>query len=200
MTRLITRTKAISLLLALCATAAPAHAADPLNKEVKRVSKRLKAEGLQVERDKCRSPILMWLPAVDGTRLTVRDPAHELERNTAYSEKSSGEKVPATITLFLLPRGALSTTINMMSRQQPGDLLGALPGAYVFTLQSPQSGDQDDGQLLARVTQLLFEQEARGVRRADAIPEEGLPAEDGIFATLVSHRDGGSQTLNLTPQ
>jgi len=136
------------------------HRLDQYFDAVEHVTEALRARGLEVEVLPVLSGAIDWAPVVPGRMLRAIDPTRKLPEYIPYAEllpePPKPKQVPPRVTLYLFPLARMSATQDMVRREQPGDLAGALEGAYVFTLQAPQSGDTDDGKTAATVVNALF--------------------------------------------
>jgi len=136
------------------------HRLDRYFDAVEHVTEALRSRGLEVEVLPVMSGAIEWTPVVSGRMLRVIDPTRTLPEYIPYPElmpePPKPKKVPPRVTLYLFPPGRMSAAQGMVRREQPGDLMGALEGAYVFTLQAPQSRDTDDGKTQATILEALF--------------------------------------------
>jgi len=160
--------------------------------------------------------------------LRATDPTRTLPEYVPYAElmpeRPAPKNVPPRVTLYLFPPARMTAAQGMVTREQPGDLVGAMEGACLFMLQAPQSGDTDDGKTETKVLESLFPgaksadqpkaaaalggqsaYELRGVLRvsADAPPPEALPSSAalpaGIEAVIWSVAHGGEILHTLLP-
>jgi hypothetical protein len=91
----------------------------------------------------------------------------------------------------------MTTTLERVRREQPGELEGATESALVFTLQAPQSHDQDpDGALLAAVRAILFpapeHRAAPGASPASGLA--GVQLRRGVLVGVPDETDRGRNT------
>jgi hypothetical protein len=147
------------------------HRLDRYFDAVERATKALRSGGLKVEVLPVMSDAIDWAPVVSGRMLRAIDPTRTLPEHIPYPElmpePPKAKQVPPRVTLYLFPPARMSATQDMVRREQPGDLMGVLEGACVFTLQAPQSRDTDDGKTQATVLEVLFP----GAKRADLAQE-----------------------------
>ena len=152
------------------------HRLDRYFDAVERAAEALRSRGLRVEVLPVSSGVIDWAPLVPGRMLRATDPTRTLPEYIPYAElrpdPPTPKRVPPRVTLYLFPTAQMSAAQGLTTREQPGELLGALEGAYVFTLQAPQSGDTDDGKTAATVMDSLFP-------GAEAVKESKLAATLG---------------------
>jgi hypothetical protein len=136
--------------------------------------------GFQVTVETAASPALGWTPRVAGARLIVTDTSRTTTA-APYAELRKEPAKPANprLTVSVMPLVKLRARVDMMSRMQPAEVLGALPGAVVFVMQPPQGGDVDDGKLYEAVRTTLF------------------PSGKGI--TVKQTQNGGTAELEINP-
>ncbi|MHB8876253.1 MAG: hypothetical protein ACYC8T_21385 [Myxococcaceae bacterium] len=115
----------------------------------------LDARGLKVSAQRASTGRLRWTPSQWGRSLRVVDPKRTVEKQVPYAQ-AGPEAVNPSYTAYLFPPATLSTTENLVARDQPGSLLGALDGALVFAQPPQQSGDSDDGRTETAVLEELF--------------------------------------------
>ena len=204
------------------------HRLDRYFDAVERATEALRSRGLEVEVLPVMSGAIEWAPVVSGRMLHVIDPTRTLPEYVPYPEllpePPKPKQVPPRVTLYLFPMARMTASQGMVTREQPGDLMGALAAAYVFTLQAPQSGDTDDGKTQATVLESLFPaakpadapkvatalggqgaEQLRGVLRvtADQPPPQSLPSSaalpTGVEAVLWSVGGGTDIRHALLP-
>ena len=204
------------------------HRLDQFFDTLERVSDALRSRGLDVETLPATSSAILRTPAVQGRMLRATDPTRTLPEYVPYAElmpeRPAPKNVSPRLTLYLFPPARMTASQGMMTREQPGNLVGALEGACVFTLQAPQSGDTDDGKTETKVLESLFPgaqsadqpkaaaalggqsaDELRGVLRvsAQAPPPEALPGSvelpAGTEAVLWSVAQGSNIQHTLLP-
>ncbi len=92
---------------------------------------------------------------------------------------------------------------SMVRREQPAEPVGALNGAFVFTLDPAQSGDQDDGiRLREECLGALFSDGRTGLVRVSAdspIPLAADLAVEGVRAALKTASEGPDIVKTLVP-
>ena len=136
------------------------HRLDRYFETVERAAEALRSRGFRVEMLPVSSSAIDWAPVVPGRVIRASDPTRTLPEFIPYAELRPEPTVPRNVlprvTLYMFPAARMITTQRMVTREQPGELMGALESAYVFTLQAPQSGDTDDGKTLAAVMDTLF--------------------------------------------
>ncbi len=143
-------------------SAAPAPAASPFQRTVGEVAGLLRKKGFEVVEQEARSGAIGWRPQVDGRRLEVVDRSRTVPKYVPYEGTQPGKPPPAAeavaprLTLYLFPLQRMTANESTVSRLQAGAVEGAVNDAVVFTLQAPQSQDQDDGALRAAVGSALF--------------------------------------------
>lgn len=124
---------------------------------VEAAAEKLTKAGFTVKSEPGHSAQLSWRPRVFGRRLIIEDPRRTTTA-VPYAELKSEPAKPAhpKRTLWLLPLVTLRTQVNMVSREQPGELIGALEGATAWIIDPPQGGDVDDGKLIEAIRAALF--------------------------------------------
>jgi hypothetical protein len=203
------------------------HLLDRYFGAIERAAEALKGCGLQVEILPVSSRAIDWAPEVPGRMVRATDPTRTLPEYIPYAElrpdPPTPKRVPPRVTLYLFLPTQMSSAQGLMTRQQPGELVGALQGAYVFSLQAPQSGDTDDGKTAATILDAVFPnakpidepklaatlgaqtaEQLRGVLRVSAeTPPKSAPSPAGlptfIEAVLWSVARGGEIEHTLLP-
>ena len=203
------------------------HLLDRYFGAIERAAEALRSRGLQVEVLPVSSGVIDWAPLVPGRILRATDPTRTLPEYVPYPElmpePPKPKNVPPRVTLYLFPPARMNAAQNMVAREQPGELVGALQGAYVFSLQAPQSGDTDDGKTAATILDAVFPnakpidepklaatlgaqtaEQLRGVLRVSAeTPPKSAPSPAGlptfIEAVLWSVARGGEIEHTLLP-
>lgn len=204
------------------------HSLDRYFDAVERSTAALRERGLQVGLRPVSSSAIDWAPNFPGRMLRAVDPSRTLPQYIPYAELRPDKPVPKdvspSVTLYFFPIARMNTMQHMMTRQQPGEVWGAVEGAYVFTLLAPQSGDTDDGKTADAAGESLFPggkavneprvaaafgartaEHLRGVLRVTAESPSpplspgsiSLPA--GIEAVLWSAGDGSEISHTLLP-
>lgn len=159
---------------------------------------KLAKPGFTVKSEPGHSAQLSWWPRVFGRRLIIEDTSRTTTA-VPYAELRPTEAKPAhpKRTLWLLPLVTLRTQVNMVSREQPGELLGALDGATVWVMQPAQGGDVDDGKLLEAIRAALFPDAKPGVLPGvHPLQGDGPLPKDAVVGLRVK-RSGGTADHEL---
>jgi hypothetical protein len=130
----------------------------------------LRAAGLTVETAGISTGGIGWQPAVVGRRLFVTDRSRTVEYLPPYANTPAGPsaepaRVAPRLSVDLFPPRPLRTSYSLVTREQPGMLLGALDAALLFVPQAAQVLDTDDGGVERQILSTLFGESERGQAR-----------------------------------
>ncbi len=163
------------------------HRLDRYFDALERAAESIRSKGLRVEVLPVASSTIDWAPLQPGRMLRAIDPTRTLPEYIPYAElrpdPPAPKNVPPRMTFYLFPPARMTATQAQVTREQPGDFMGAIPGACIFTLQAPQSGDTDDGKTATAVMESLFPG-AQAVAQAKAAAALGAQSAEQIRGVL----------------
>jgi hypothetical protein len=155
----------------------------------------LTAKGLSVRATPFDTGSVGFLPFTPGRALRAELASRTLPARVPYAgapgmpERAPAPDVHPSYTLLLVPPRVLTSRSSMVTREQPGTLVGAIEGALVFAQDPARSGDTDDGEVEKLVLATLF----GSVRGVSAV------CAPGILATSTRHVEGADVEVTVTP-
>lgn len=169
-------------------------ALDAFFARVDELSAALTGRGLVVETSGVLTGAVAWRPVqVRGLALRVVDRERTIVAAPPYATSPAKELTPS-FTALLFPPSELSTTENLTARVQPGALLGALDGVFVFALPPQHTADVDDGTIRAAVVDAWFGLDVLQDRPdlAGALGAQQVALERGVLMVTSSRARGGA--------
>lgn len=169
----------------------------------------LAGKGLTVKQGRTDSSVLGYLPRTPGRALRAEDATRFVAEYVPYVS-ARGKAVHPSFTLHFIPLSSLSMHASMVTRDQPGRLVGAVNGALVFVQDTARSGDSDDGAIEKVALDALFGsappetkgevKKHRGIAWVSLGVGAATPAcPEGSFALSATRSEGANIEVQVVP-